>query len=442
MLTQASPGPRELKIIYSPLHGVGATAVCRCWRRTASRTSKLFGPHAKPDGDFPNVPGHVSNPENPTVFDAIIARAKEAGADLALATDPDCDRIGCAAPLTFAKDAPWHTLTGNQIVRTAGRLRARESQGGRADSRRSISSSRRWSPRSWSAASATATACGRSAICWSASNGSPARSTNIGPELFIFGTEESHGYLAGTLRPRQGRRRGLDAAVRAGRQAEGGRPDAARKARRPVLATWRACRADGLGADAGQRGHGPDAGSDGRVPQPARRPKSAATASCRSAITSGKRSHDGGKAAAARRAEGRSGVPRSRATRQLRRLPAQRHGAEDQVLHVRLHAAGAAANLETGQRQNSKSGSTRWKPTCGSLPGSISSPPAVAATLQAPHFTSAAACSPSNSRIERSHCASRFLRTISIFFSLRRNNRPVRWPACGTQTVILGVRTV
>ena len=120
----------------------------RCWRRTASRDVEVFGPHAKPDGDFPNVPGHVANPENPQVFDAIIARAKEAGADLALATDPDCDRIGCAAPLTFAKDAPWHTLTGNQIGALLADYRAGELASRPAGSRRSISSSRRWSRRS------------------------------------------------------------------------------------------------------------------------------------------------------------------------------------------------------------------------------------------------------------------------------------------------------
>ena len=48
--------------------------------------------------DFPNVPDHVANPEQPAVFDAIIERGQAVGADLILATDPDCDRLGCAAP--------------------------------------------------------------------------------------------------------------------------------------------------------------------------------------------------------------------------------------------------------------------------------------------------------------------------------------------------------
>ena len=102
---------------------------------------RVFGPHSKPDGDFPNVPGHVANPENPAVFDSIIVRGREVGADVTLATDPDCDRIGCAAPLTFKpRMRAWHTLTGNQLCALLGRLRAGESQGRRGSSRRSISS--------------------------------------------------------------------------------------------------------------------------------------------------------------------------------------------------------------------------------------------------------------------------------------------------------------
>jgi phosphoglucomutase/phosphomannomutase len=94
---------------------VGATAVLPVLAADGFKDVELFGPHAKADGDFPNVPGHVANPENAVVFDAIIARAQQTGADLAVATDPDCDRIGCAAPLKFSSGAPWHTLTGNQL---------------------------------------------------------------------------------------------------------------------------------------------------------------------------------------------------------------------------------------------------------------------------------------------------------------------------------------
>ncbi len=76
---------------------------------------EVYQRHAEPSGDFPNVPGHVSNPENKAVFDEIIERAQVVGADLIIATDPDCDRLGVAAPLTTDTAGPWETINGNQI---------------------------------------------------------------------------------------------------------------------------------------------------------------------------------------------------------------------------------------------------------------------------------------------------------------------------------------
>jgi len=113
--SQSRPGPRDLKIIYSPLHGVGAGAVLPALEAAGFAQVEEFGPHSDPNGDFPNVPDHISNPENPRVFDPIIEQAKQTGAELILATDPDCDRVGCAAPKTIHPDAPWDVLTGNQI---------------------------------------------------------------------------------------------------------------------------------------------------------------------------------------------------------------------------------------------------------------------------------------------------------------------------------------
>lgn len=197
VLTQSWPGPRDLKVIYSPLHGVGATAAVPVLERDGFRDVEVFGPHAKPDGDFPNVPGHVSNPENPRVFDMIITRAKEAGADLALATDPDCDRIGCAAPLTFAKDSPWQTLTGNQIGalladyvlenwKAAGRLTPRHLIVITLVTTQFI----RRIGDSYGIRTIGDLLVGFKWIAGAIDE--------FGPEHFIFGTEESHGYMAGT----------------------------------------------------------------------------------------------------------------------------------------------------------------------------------------------------------------------------------------------------
>ena len=112
---QRHDGPRQLKVLYSPLHGVGASVVCPVLEADGFEDVEVFAPHREPDGNFPNVPGHSANPENPAVFDAMIDRARQAGKDLILATDPDCDRLGCAAPLTLQDDSPWATLTGNQL---------------------------------------------------------------------------------------------------------------------------------------------------------------------------------------------------------------------------------------------------------------------------------------------------------------------------------------
>jgi phosphoglucomutase/phosphomannomutase len=115
-VAQAFAGPRDVKIIYSPLHGVGESVVCPVLEADGFKDVEVFGPHREPSGDFPNVPGHVSNPENTAVFTAIIERGQQIGADLILATDPDCDRLGCAAPKTLDASGEWATFTGNQIA--------------------------------------------------------------------------------------------------------------------------------------------------------------------------------------------------------------------------------------------------------------------------------------------------------------------------------------
>ncbi len=115
VLQQSIEGPRNIKIIYSPLHGVGASAVCPVLEQAGFADVEVFGPHATPDPDFTNIPNHSANPENAVVFDAMIDRARQTGAELILATDPDCDRLGIAAPVTGDPAGEWTTFTGNQL---------------------------------------------------------------------------------------------------------------------------------------------------------------------------------------------------------------------------------------------------------------------------------------------------------------------------------------
>jgi phosphoglucomutase/phosphomannomutase len=96
------------------MHGVGASNIVPVLEQAGFRDIELFEPHREPDGDFPNVPGHIANPENPDTYDALIGWGQEGGFDLILSTDPDADRLGCAAPLTAG--GPWRMFTGNQLA--------------------------------------------------------------------------------------------------------------------------------------------------------------------------------------------------------------------------------------------------------------------------------------------------------------------------------------
>jgi phosphoglucomutase/phosphomannomutase len=187
---------RDLKIVYSPLHGVGATAVMPALDGDGFKDVELFAPHAEPNGDFPNVPGHVSNPENPAVFESIIARAKQIGADLVMASDPDCDRIGCAAARSFKPGAEWSTFTGNQIGSLLADyvLRKRSESG-------------RLTPEHYVVKTLVTTELIRrvaenyGAVCYGdlmvGFKWIGGVIDERGPEKFLFGAEESHGYLVG-----------------------------------------------------------------------------------------------------------------------------------------------------------------------------------------------------------------------------------------------------
>ncbi len=197
VLEQASAGPRDISILYSPLHGVGATAVVPVLRGAGFERLRVFGPHEQPDGDFPNVPGHVANPEVPAVLEAPIAEALAAGDDLVLASDPDCDRLGAATPLTRAPGSPWQTFTGNQLCALlceqaiAGRRARGQARPGDYVVTTLVTSGlvRRLAEAHGLMVDDTQLV-GFKWIC--------SAIDRHGPEHFVFGTEESHGYLAGT----------------------------------------------------------------------------------------------------------------------------------------------------------------------------------------------------------------------------------------------------
>jgi phosphomannomutase len=195
-LKHSFDGPRNLKVIFSPLHGVGEFNVKSLLNKVGFNELEIYEPHREPSGDFPNVPGHVSNPENAIVFDAIIERAKQTGAELILATDPDCDRMGAAAPVTLDPTGEWKTFNGNQLCALLGDfiLNQRQAAGDLSSENYVVTTlvTTRMLKRiseSYGVRCSHENLVGFKWIC------------NVmdqdGPDQFVYGTEESHGFLVG-----------------------------------------------------------------------------------------------------------------------------------------------------------------------------------------------------------------------------------------------------
>jgi phosphomannomutase len=107
-------GPRELRVVYTPIHGVGLDIFRSLWERVGFTAPDVVEQQAKPDPDFPTAP--FPNPEEPGVLDLALARARQVGADLVLANDPDADRLAVAIP----QDGDWRVLSGDEVGAVLG----------------------------------------------------------------------------------------------------------------------------------------------------------------------------------------------------------------------------------------------------------------------------------------------------------------------------------
>lgn len=100
----------ELKIVYTPLHGTGHKLVPEIMRRIGLKNIYTVDEQMVIDGNFPTV--KKPNPEYSDVFTLGIAIADREGSDLVIATDPDADRVGV---MTRTPDGSFATITGNQM---------------------------------------------------------------------------------------------------------------------------------------------------------------------------------------------------------------------------------------------------------------------------------------------------------------------------------------
>jgi phosphomannomutase len=101
---------RDLCIVYTPMHGVGAIPVERVLRDAGFESVHVVAAQREPDGRFPTV--KFPNPEEPGALDLATELAQRVKADLILANDPDVDRLAASLP---DGDGGWVALTGNQI---------------------------------------------------------------------------------------------------------------------------------------------------------------------------------------------------------------------------------------------------------------------------------------------------------------------------------------
>lgn len=100
---------KEIKIVYSPLHGTGNIPARRVLKELGFENVYVVPEQELPDGNFPTV--SYPNPEAAEAFELGLKLAKEIDADLVLATDPDADRLGVYVKDT--KSGEYITLTGN-----------------------------------------------------------------------------------------------------------------------------------------------------------------------------------------------------------------------------------------------------------------------------------------------------------------------------------------
>jgi phosphomannomutase len=109
VLATVDHGPRDLRVVYTPLHGVGGAVVSRILRGAGFTDLHPVDRQADPDPEFPTVA--FPNPEEPGAMDLALETARESAADLVVANDPDADRCAVGVPTGRG----WRMLRGDEV---------------------------------------------------------------------------------------------------------------------------------------------------------------------------------------------------------------------------------------------------------------------------------------------------------------------------------------
>ncbi len=108
----APDGPRDVSVVYTPMHGVGADVLTAAFARAGFPAPAVVPQQAQPDPDFPTVA--FPNPEEPGAMDLSFAHARAERPDIVIANDPDADRCAVAVPDADAADG-WRMLRGDEV---------------------------------------------------------------------------------------------------------------------------------------------------------------------------------------------------------------------------------------------------------------------------------------------------------------------------------------
>lgn len=106
----AGDGPRDLTIVYTPLHGVGGDSVIQVLETAGFSAPHVVAQQEEPDPEFPTVA--FPNPEEPGAMDLAMALAEARNADIVVANDPDADRCAVAVP---GGPHGWRMLRGDEV---------------------------------------------------------------------------------------------------------------------------------------------------------------------------------------------------------------------------------------------------------------------------------------------------------------------------------------
>lgn len=104
------PGLTGRPVAYTAMHGVGGAVLLAAFERAGLARPHVVAEQQQPDGRFPTV--SFPNPEEPGAMDLVTAVAIEHGCTVAVANDPDADRLGAAIP---TRDGSWRRLTGDEL---------------------------------------------------------------------------------------------------------------------------------------------------------------------------------------------------------------------------------------------------------------------------------------------------------------------------------------